>query len=146
MAEEPASHEDHYKELYTELTAPDHSGKPADQKIFRVCALVCFHRIKLHIFFQNRFENYFGGPYLELGHLLYSKFFSGEQLVDEASFVSALINLEALTWQKGDFHEAEMFYFTVFSNGEDFIDKKGELASLGGDCTKLSVKNINYLS
>lgn len=30
------SHEAHYKELFAELSAPDHTGKPADQKIFRV--------------------------------------------------------------------------------------------------------------
>lgn len=62
---------------------------------------------------------------MELGHLLYTKFFSHDHSVDEATFVSALNNLESMTWQKGDFHEAESFYFTVFSKGEDYIDKGG---------------------
>ena len=77
---------------------------------------------------QNRFENYFGGPYLELGHLLFSKFFGGggTGTVDEQTFTSALSNLEALTWQRGDFHEAEGFYFSVFSQGKDTIDREGE--------------------
>ena len=74
---------------------------------------------------QNRFENYFGGPYLELGHLLFSKFFGGGGAVDEQTFTSALSNLEALTWQRGDFHEAEGFYFSVFSQGKDTIDREG---------------------
>ena len=26
----------HYSQLYRELTAPDHAGKPVDEKIFRV--------------------------------------------------------------------------------------------------------------
>ena len=69
---------------------------------------------------QNRFENYFGGPYLELGHLLFSKFFGGGGTVDKQTFTSALSNLEALTWQRGD------FYFSVFAQGKDTIDREGE--------------------
>ena len=78
---------------------------------------------------QNRFENYFGGPYLELGHLLFSKFFGGGGTVDEQTFTSALSNLEALTWQRGDFHEAEGFYFSVFSRGKDTINREGSTNS-----------------
>ena len=59
-------------------------------------------------------------------------------------FTSALSNLESLTWHKGDFHEAESFYFSVFSKGKDSIDREGEwwegrgggdvcLARLGGE-------------
>ena len=45
--------------------------------------------------------------------------------MDEQTFTSALSNLEALTWQRGDFHEAEGFYFSVFSQGKDAITREG---------------------
>lgn len=63
---------------------------------------------------------------MELGHLLFTKLFGGVGTVDEQTFTSALSNLESLTWHKGDFHEAESFYFSVFSRGKDAIDKEGE--------------------
>lgn len=57
--------------------------------------------------------------------MLFSKFFGSSGMVDEQTFTSALSNLEALTWHKGDFHEAESFYFSVFSKGKDTIDREG---------------------
>ena len=66
---------------------------------------------------------------MELGHLLFAKFFGGSGTVDEQTFTSALSNLEALTWPRRDFHEAEGFYFSVFSRGQDTIDREGEVNS-----------------
>ena len=63
---------------------------------------------------------------MELGHLLFSKFFGGGGTVDEQTFTSALSNLKALTGQRGDLHEAECFYFSVFAQGKDTIDREGE--------------------
>ena len=62
---------------------------------------------------------------MELGHLLFNKFFSASKTVDEQTFTSALSNLKSLTWHRGDFHEAESFYFSVFSRGQDTIDRGG---------------------
>ena len=75
---------------------------------------------------QSRFENYFGGPYLELGHLLYNKLFGPIPSVDEELFVSSMTVLERLSSKRGDHHEAESFYFQVFSEGKEAIDRQGE--------------------
>ena len=75
---------------------------------------------------QNRFEHYFGGPYLELGHLLYKSFFGAQLAVEEGRFVVAMTTLEKLSWKRGEHHEAEEFYFTVFSDGRDTISREGE--------------------
>ena len=58
--------------------------------------------------------------------MLFSKFFGGSGTVDEQTFTSALSSIESLTWHKGDFHEAESFYFSVFSKGKGSIDREGE--------------------
>ena len=74
---------------------------------------------------QSRFENYFGGPYLELGHLLYHKLFGPTLSIEEEMFVSSMTVLERLSTNRGDHHEAESFYFRVFSEGKETIDRQG---------------------
>ena len=66
---------------------------------------------------------------MELGHLLYVKLFGSILPVDEEMFVSAMTLLERLSSKHGDHHEAEAFYFTVFSGGEEAIDRQSELVS-----------------
>ena len=91
----------------------------------------------LHLYLdivQNRFENYFGGPYLELGHLLYHKLFGEVLPVDEEMFLSAMTLLGRLSLRDGggEVHETEAFYFTLFSGGSDSISREGEGGREGG--------------
>ena len=78
------------------------------------------------MFSQTRFENYFGGPYMELGQLLHQKLFGSLLPVDEEMFVSSMAVLERLSARRGDHHEAENFYFSVFSEGKEAIDRQCE--------------------
>ena len=75
---------------------------------------------------QNRFENYYGGPYLEFGHLLYTKLFGGVVPVEEEMFVSAMTVLERLSNRQEEHLAAERFYFSVFTEGKETIDRQRE--------------------
>ena len=88
---------------------------------------IVFHVIHTLMFSQTRFENYFGGPYLELGQLLHHKLFGSLLPVDEEMFVSSVAVLERLSAKQGEHHEAEKFYFSVFSEGKEAIDRQCEL-------------------
>ena len=88
---------------------------------------IVFHVIHTLMFSRTRFENYFGGPYLELGQLLHHKLFGSLLPVDEEMFVSSVAVLERLSAKRGEHHEAEKFYFSVFSEGKEAIDRQCEL-------------------
>ena len=84
-------------------------------------------------YLQNRFENYFGGPYLELGTLLYKCLLAHVTgVVDEETFISTMTRLEQVSGHHGDHQEADSFYFSVFAEGKDTLDEKGEQRGGGG--------------
>ena len=64
------------------------------------------------------------------------KLFGSIVPVDEEMFVSAMTLLERLSSRHGDHHEAEAFYFTVFSGGEEAIDRQSESSSPTGTLLK----------
>lgn len=47
--------------------------------------------------------------------------------VEEEMFVSAMQVLEKLSSNHGDHHEAETFYFNVFAEGKESIDRQGRM-------------------
>ena len=63
---------------------------------------------------------------MELGQLLHQKLFGSLLPVDEEMFVSSMAVLERLSARRGDHHEAENFYFSVFSEGKEAIDRQCE--------------------
>lgn len=75
--------------------------------------------------FRDRFVHYFGGPCVEFGQLLVDRLFGGPGTINEETFISALTNLARLSAFKGNLHEAEKFFFYVFSQGKEHLDKKG---------------------
>lgn len=82
---------------------------------------------------KDRFESYFGGPYVELGRLLYHKLFGEMEPVDEEMFLSSLTLLRRVTTVElgGEQHEAEAFCFTVFSESSDGVDRASEQEGVG---------------
>ena len=146
-----------FKKLYEELSAPDETGEPADRDLFRVRKVTVFYldmhvfnlllkfnaynMYKLCIIIQNRFERYFGGPYLELGHLLY-KHLLGHVTgsVDKETFVATASRLERACIGRGHPQGAESLMFSVFSEGKDNLDEKGR--SAGSDHISCIFSNI----
>jgi hypothetical protein len=101
-----------YKELHHHTSELVSDGeKPSDQTDQKV--------------FKSRFINFFGGPCVVFGQLLYERLFGGKQdPVDQDSFVTTMENLARLSGGKGLTHEAEKFFFHVFSQGKEILDQK----------------------
>lgn len=64
---------------------------------------------------------------MELGTLLY-KCLLGHVTgaMDEETFISTMTRLERVSGRHGEQQKAESFYFTVFAEGKDTLNEKGE--------------------
>ena len=70
---------------------------------------------------------------MELGQLLYRRLLGNVVgNVEENEFVSKMSHLELVSGRRGQRHEAEAFYFSVFAEGSDVLDEKGKGRERGG--------------
>lgn len=75
---------------------------------------------------QNRFERYFGGHYLELGHLLYKQLLGHmSTFVDVETFIATVSQLEHVCSGCRNRREAESLIFNVFTEGKNALDERG---------------------
>ena len=75
---------------------------------------------------QTRFQQHFGGPCLELGHLIYQQLFGYvTTAVSMEMFVAAATRLERVC-TRGSSEEKESFVFSVFSEGAEQLNEKSE--------------------
>ena len=75
---------------------------------------------------QTRFQQHFGGPYLELGHLIYQQLFGHVTTsVSMEMFVAAATRLERVC-TRGSSEEKESFVFSVFAEGAEQLNEKSE--------------------
>ena len=116
-----------FRKLHGELSCPDETGDPASDDLLRVrlCSFVAADRDPC-VSLQTRFQQHFGGPCLELGHLLYRQMFGHVTTsVSVETFVAAASRLE-LVCTRGSREDAGSLVFSIFGEGADTLTEKGE--------------------
>ncbi|XP_011410302.1 PREDICTED: restriction of telomere capping protein 5-like [Amphimedon queenslandica] len=104
----PSNAEKRYASLYEELNTAEGDGKKAEPDVI----------------FKTRFSNYFGGPCVKFGQYLHDRLFKDVGFVDKETFVKQMKTLSTLLAGDCRLHEAEKYFFYVFSHGEEKLDQK----------------------